>query len=91
MEIDAKMNLGGVSNPTPAKRTSPAATPAQDTDGDSFASSDSLIAALKNAPDVRADAVARGRAAVATDGYPPPDVVKKLSNFLANKLQSNNE
>ena len=85
MEINAKMNLGAVSSPPPAARPVASANPADQ--ADSFASSNALLQALKDTPDVRPDVVARGRAAVTDNGYPPSDVVSKLSSFLANKLQ----
>jgi hypothetical protein len=85
MEIDANLNLGPVNNPSQiSARTKPEAVPPAE---NSFANTDSLLGALQNAPDVRPEAVAAGREAVQNDGYPPPDVVKKLANFLAKKLQ----
>lgn len=89
MEINANSKVGAVSGPSQTNRSGPINPAPVDSDGDSFDSNNPLLNALNNTPDVRADVVARGRAAVASDGYPPPDVVKKLSNFLANKLQSN--
>jgi hypothetical protein len=86
MEIDGNMNLGPVSGPPPAARSVPA--PGSTFESDSFVGSSDLAGALQNVPEVRADVVAQARAAVNTDGYPPPDVLKKLSSFLAGKLQS---
>ncbi len=90
MEIDANMNLGPVSSPLPATtRSATGATPAADTD--TLSGTNPLMSALQTAPDIRPDVVAKGRAAVSTDGYPPSDVLKKLSSFLAGKLQTGND
>ena len=87
MEIDANMNWGSVGVVTPSKRSSAAPSAQGATETDSFSSS-SALNGLQSAPDVRSEAVARGRALVAQDGYPPADTVKKLSGFLADKLSN---
>lgn len=86
MKIDANIKWGNVNGVSTTNRS--AANPQTPVDsGDPFASSAALENSLKSSPDVRADAVARGKALVAKDGYPPDTTVKKLSDFLANKLQ----
>ena len=87
MEIDANMKSGAASG-LPAAARSATGTQSPVTESDSFASSSALEAALKNTPDVRPEAVANGRALVKKDGYPPEETLKKLSDFLATRLQS---
>ena len=89
MEIDANMNSGAVNGLVPAARPAIGAGPATETD--SFTSSTALDTALKNTSDVRAEAVARGRALVNNDGYPSDEQLKTLSGFLARRLQSSGE
>jgi hypothetical protein len=86
MEIDANMSWGAVNGLPPATRTPTGAKPVAESD--SFASSNALEAALKNAPDTRAEALDRGRALVSNSDYPSSDTVKKLSEFLAGQMQS---
>jgi hypothetical protein len=89
MEIDANLNTGPVNGLTPTPRPSIGPGPAAETD--SFTSSAALQNVLKNTTDVRADAVARGRALVSNDGYPSDEQLKTLSGFLADRLQSSQD
>jgi hypothetical protein len=90
MEIDANMKWDAVNGLPPATPSATGAKPPA-AQGDSFASSTALEAALKNAPDIRPDAVAEGRDLAGSDGYPSADTVKKLSDFLATQLQSDSD
>ena len=58
----------------PGAESSPAST--------SFARSRSLEMSLAEVPDVRASAVARGRALIADPNYPSPALVKKIARVL---------
>jgi len=89
MEIDANLNWGPVNNLSPVKRASTEAPPA--VESDSFASTNALGEALNNTPDVRAAAVATGKALVSSGNYPSSETVKKLSNFLASRLQAGSD
>jgi hypothetical protein len=51
-----------------------------------FEQSRSLDAALAELPDVRAEAVARGKALVADPNYPSQEQIKKMSRLLAANL-----
>jgi len=84
MEIDAKMNLGAVNKLPPVKNLAPGAQPAAP--DDSFSGSTALEGALQKTPDIRPDAVARGRELVNNGNYPSADTITKLSNFLASQL-----
>jgi len=86
MEINMKINTGGIPATTHAKRSAP--KPLSPSGGDAFASSNALEGALKNVPDVRPEAVARARQLINDPNYPSADTVRQLSNFLAGKLQS---
>jgi len=89
MEIDANMtnmNWGAVNGLSPTIRAATGAKPVAGSDF--FANSTTLETALKNTPDSRPEAVARGQAAVSNADYPSADMVKQLSAFLASKLQS---
>jgi hypothetical protein len=86
MEIDANINSGAVNGLPPSPRAGTGAKPVAASD--SFTSSADLDAALKDSPDIRPDAVARGLALVSNPNYPSADEVKKLSGFLANQLKS---
>jgi hypothetical protein len=91
MEIDANLNTGPLNGLVPSAR--PLAPGAQSIAGtDSFANSTAgLEDALQNTPEIRPEAVARGMQLASQDGYPSDDEIKSLSNFLANKLQSNSD
>lgn len=51
-----------------------------------FEQSRSLEAVLNEVPDVRAEAVARGKALVADPNYPSQEQIKKVSHLLAAHL-----
>ena len=88
MEINTKMNAGGVNSITPTRqRTTAASQPAQP--GASFDSSHALEAALNRTPDVRPEAIDRARELINDPSYPSADTIKKLAGFFAAKLQSN--
>jgi hypothetical protein len=90
MEIDANMKWGAVNGlPQATSAANGAKQPVAQ--GDSFASSTALEDALRNAPDIRPDAVAEGRALVSNPNYPSANTVKQLSEFLAGQLQSNSD
>jgi hypothetical protein len=91
MEIDANMKWGAVNGLPPATPSATGATPAPSVEGDSFASSAALEAALKSAPDIRPEAVAGGRDLVSNANYPSDDTIKQLSDFLATQLQSDSD
>ena len=88
MEINTKMVAAAVSSSTPAKRRS-VTTGDSAPVGDSFASSTALEVALNNISAVRPEAVDRAKDLIADPNYPSADTVKKLSEFFANKMQSN--
>lgn len=80
------MNLGAINSLTSGKNAVVGGKPS--VPGDSFAPATDLEGALQNTPDVRADAVERGRNLVNDDGYPPDGAIKSLSNFLAGHLSN---
>jgi hypothetical protein len=86
MEINMKINAGGITATTPAKRGAPKSL--SPNGGDSFASTNALEGALKSLPDVRPDTVARARQLINDPDYPSASTVRQLSDFLAGKLQS---
>ncbi len=51
-----------------------------------FARTDALHKAYSAVPDVRAEAVARAKALVASPSYPPPETIRKIANVLAEHL-----
>jgi hypothetical protein len=55
-----------------------------------FEQSRSLDAALAESPDVRAEAVARGKALIADPNYPSQEQIKKMSHLLAAHLTQPN-
>ncbi len=85
MEIKTNMNVGAVNGVIPAK---PSQTPARTSAPDPFASSNALEGALKSVPDSRPDEVERAKKLISDPNYPSADTVKKLSEFLADKLNS---
>ena len=58
-------------------------------DAASFERSTALNEALAETPDVRPEVVARARALVGDPTYPPEVAIKKISQLLAMKIQSN--
>ncbi len=51
----------------------------------------SLEKALKETPDVRPDVIDRAKDLVANPNYPPPEVIKRISNLLAIHVQEESE
>ena len=56
------------------------------TDSAEFAASRSCRMALSDTPEVRAEAVARGKALIADPSYPAPGQVKAIASLLARRL-----
>ena len=67
---------GGVSQDAPKVAARPPAGP-------QFEGTESLNAALKETPDVRRSEVERATRLVETAGYPPPELIHRLSRLLA--------
>lgn len=88
MEINTKLNAGGVNKVAPSRQRAEAAnkTPAS---ADAFASSTALEVALNNISAVRPEAVDRARGLINDPSYPSDDTIKQLAGFLAAKMQSN--
>lgn len=86
MEIKNNMNVSSVNGLNSPGRATPAAKTATDTA--SFTKSAAVEAELKSLPDSRPEAVDRARQLISDASYPPPAVVKQLSQFLAANLQS---
>jgi hypothetical protein len=87
MEINTNLTAGGLSNLTPPKQRSVAASQAAEA-GASFASSNALEVALNGIPDVRPEAVDRARQLIADPNYPSADTIKTLAGFFADKLST---
>jgi hypothetical protein len=89
MEINTNLPAARVNGSTPARKR---ATTGQSAPvSDSFTSSTALEVALNNISAVRPEAVAHAKELIADPNYPSADIVKKLSEFFSNKLQSNAE
>jgi hypothetical protein len=87
MEINTNLTAGGVTNLTPTKQRSVAASqPAEP--GASFASSNALEVALNGIPDIRPEAVESARALINDPNYPSADTIKALAGFFAGKLSN---
>jgi hypothetical protein len=67
---------GGVSQDTPKVSARPPTGP-------QFEGTDSLNAALKETPEVRRAEVERATRLVESAGYPPPELIHRLSRLLA--------
>ncbi len=89
MEINTNMNASGVNGLIPRGPSAPAPKPAPDTV--SFTGTDGVEAALQGLPESRPEAVALAKLLINDPGYPSPEMVKHLSQFLASKLQSENQ
>ena len=83
MKIEANNLSLPASNLRPTRR---ALAPATDFDLADVTTSRRLQAALRDVPDVRADAVARGRALVADPNYPSQEQIKAMAKVLAARL-----
>jgi hypothetical protein len=86
MEINTNMNVSGVNGLTPPGR--PAVTTRTALDTASFTNSAGVEAALESTPESRPEAVERAQKLVNDPSYPSSDMVKQLSQFLAQKLNS---
>ncbi len=67
----------GITSETPKPPTQSASS------AQSFEATATLNDALKNTPDVRRDEVERATRLVETGGYPPPELINRLSRLLA--------
>ncbi len=90
MEIHPYLNLGPVGRAVPTKQSGPPAK-ANSSDAVQLGKTAELEQALENLPDVRAEAVQRGKALVNDANYPPPETIRKISHLLALKLQEPEE
>jgi len=52
-------------------------------DGGEFAGTEALQRALSDTPDIRPEAVARGRELVKSDSYPPAQTLQRLARLFA--------
>ncbi|MBI1842896.1 MAG: hypothetical protein HYR88_18810 [Verrucomicrobia bacterium] len=64
-------------------KTAPASGEGKELD---LAASASLDESLRNAPDVRHAEIERATRLVQTGGYPPPELIRKLSRLLADEI-----
>jgi hypothetical protein len=80
MEIKANSSVGAV--PPGAVPTAPRVRRVDQEAGD-FTGTEALERAMAQTPDVRPEAVARGRALLVLDDYPPPDVLRPLAVAFA--------
>lgn len=62
----------------PVRRAAP-----ERTDAGEFGQAEALRQALERTPDIRPEAVERGRALVETRNYPPPEALDRLARLLA--------
>ena len=86
MRIDANSELSRAARiqaPTPPRKV-----PSEPNKLD-LTKTDSLDAALKAAPDVRAEQVARAKALIQDPGYPSTKVVSQVAGVLARRIHSN--
>ncbi len=65
----------------PARRTATAAT-----DGGEFAGTEALRRALEATPDIRPEAVERGRALVGSNDFPPEQTMRRLARLLTQEF-----
>jgi hypothetical protein len=89
MKINSNMNVSGVNGLIPPGRSAAAAKTVSDTA--SFTGSAGVEAALAGLPESRPEAVALAKQLINDPGYPSSEMVKQLSQFLAPKLNSENE
>ena len=66
-----------------ARRVEPRRTDASD-----FGEAEALRTALEKTPDVRPEAVARGKELVSLSSYPPPETLDRLARLLALELST---
>jgi len=86
MEVNLNVNSAA---PVPTANLQPrVAVQAGRTDAIEFSGSAALNHLLDEIPDVRPDAVARGRELIAQPNYPPSETIKKLAALFAFNLES---
>ncbi len=56
-----------------------------------FEQTAALERSLKETPDVRSDVVDRAKDLVSSPNYPPPEVIKRISNLLAIHLSNESD
>lgn len=84
MEVKLSLN---VNQATKVGASAPAPVQAPKVDQPaSFGQTDALNESLKSTPDVRAEAVQRAKDLIADPSYPPPAVIRSISNLLAISL-----
>jgi hypothetical protein len=87
MEVNTNLSTIGVNGPTAAKGS--AATPGQTrSNRTDTATLTTLDEAMQNLPGTRSDAVERARGLVSDPQYPSAEVVNRVSNLLAGKLNN---
>lgn len=89
MEINTNMNVSGVNGLIPPGRSVAAAKMAPDTA--SFTGTAGVEAALSDLPESRPEAVALAKQLINDPAYPSSEMVRQLSQFLAPKLNSENQ
>lgn len=92
MEINSNRSLDPAATPAagPVKAKGAAQAGSLYNDDTSFESSANLASALSNAPDSRADVIARAEKLVADPSYPPPETIRRIANLLAANLINGN-
>jgi hypothetical protein len=58
------------------------------TDGGEFASTEALQRALNATPDIRPEAVERGRALAASEHYPPAETMQRLARLFVGEFSA---
>jgi hypothetical protein len=87
MEVQLNTNVNSVAAAAGSARSKKADVQATSSEA-AFEDSAALNAALQQTPDVRPEAVARGKALVETESknYPPVETINKIAALLAVKL-----
>ena len=87
--MEVEFNAGSIPNagvnPSASSARRPAILPPEDTTM-SFERTQALEQALKNAPDVRPDAIARAGTMVADANYPSDELLNQMAGLLARNL-----
>jgi hypothetical protein len=93
MEISSNLNLNSVDGTATPQRTKAAPTGDADGDQDRVTLTDmtDIQSALENTPASRPDAVARARQLINDPSYPGAAVTSQVSQFLADKMLSQND
>jgi hypothetical protein len=81
MEINFSTELSSVARTPGLTPKVNSVVPASE--GVSFSNTEALNQALAATPDVRSEAVERGRSLVSDRHYPPDEMIRKLATFLA--------